>query len=215
MKWLEYIKSGGEEKEVLDQDYSSTEWEKNSSNCTVNLSQQEQEAIKNGIEADVQFTNIVMDLPAMGDHEIDRQKDREENDLNGPKNFAFLEEENKPKPFVDISNEEMKKISSIAREIVGDKLSEIKKYYNDDFGYFIEITLDQNDKDAFETWFSIIDRIETLNMDAKVIVNWTRENILDDNELTQKMIDAMLRLDIAPKRNDRFNAAEEAYQGGF
>lgn len=215
MDWLEHIKLGGEGNEVLDQDISSIKWQRSSSDRTLNFSQQEQEAFEKGIEASVHSTSLVRNMPVMGDLEIEKQKNREENNLNALRSFVVSEEKNEINAFENISDAEMNLISSLAREIAGDKFSGLKKYYNDDYGYIIEITLEQNDKDAFKTWFKIIDRVEPLNMDAKVMVNWTQGNILNDSDLTQKMIDAMLRLDIAPKRNDRFKASKEAYEGGF
>lgn len=212
MDWLEHIKSGGDEENGSDNDCSSVKWRRSSNDHTAKLSQQEQEALKKVM--DVNSSRLVSS-PIMSDLEIEMQKYREENDSSALESPMVSEEIDGIKEFEDVSDEEMNIISSIAREIAGGKILEIKKHYNDDFGYIIEITLDQNDKDAFDTWFSILDRIETLEMDSKVIVNWTQKNILDDNKLTQKMIDAMLRLDIAPKRNDRFNAAKEAYEGGF
>lgn len=110
--------------------------------------------------------------------------------------------------------DEMKEgILSIANEVSHNKVENIRQYYDNDFGFTIEIRVNQNDKEAFETWFHLIDELKPLGLESLVTVDWTGENVLTEDELVHKTVDVMLKLGIGPKRTDRFSAVEELEEG--
>jgi hypothetical protein len=104
-------------------------------------------------------------------------------------------------------------ISEIAREISQNRVERINQYYDEDFGFTIEIVVNQTDKDAFETWLHLIDEIKTLELGIIIAVDWTGENVLSEDELVHKTVDVMLKLGIGPQRTDRFSAVEELEEG--
>jgi hypothetical protein len=89
----------------------------------------------------------------------------------------------------------------------------LRQYYDNDFGFTIEIRVNQNDKEAFETWFHLIDELKPLAFGSLVTVDWSGENVLTEDELVHKTVDVMLKLGIGPKRTDRFSAVEELEEG--
>ena len=105
------------------------------------------------------------------------------------------------------------RISEIANEITRNKIENIRQYYDDDFGFTIEITVNQNDKEAFETWLRLIAELKHLGFKSLVTVDWTGRNILSEDELVHKTVDVMLKLGIGPQRTDRFSAVEELKEG--
>ena len=109
--------------------------------------------------------------------------------------------------------EMMELISEIAKEISQNKVENIRQYYDNDFGFTIEIVVNQSDKEAFETWFHLIDELKPLAFGSLVTVDWTGENVLTEDELVHKTVDVMLKLGIGPKRTDRFSAVEELKEG--
>ena len=109
--------------------------------------------------------------------------------------------------------ERIELISEIAKEISQNKMENIRQYYDDDFGFTIEITVNQNDKEAFETWLRLIAELKHLGFKSLVTVDWTGRNILSEDELVHKTVDVMLKLGIGPQRTDRFSAVEELKEG--
>ena len=104
-------------------------------------------------------------------------------------------------------------ISEIAREISQNRVENIRQYYDDDFGFTVEIVVNQTDKDAFETWFHLIDEVKSLGLEVLMSVDWTEENVLTEDELVHKAVEVMLRSGVGPKRTDRFSAVEELEEG--
>ena len=104
-------------------------------------------------------------------------------------------------------------ISEIAREISQNRVERISQYYDEDFGFTIEIVVNQTDKDAFETWLCLIDEVKSLGLEVLVSVDWTGENVLTEDELVHKAVEVMLRSGVGPKRTDRFSAVEELKEG--
>ncbi len=104
-------------------------------------------------------------------------------------------------------------ISEIAREISQNRVEGISHYYDDDFGFVVEIVVNQTDKEAFETWLRLIEELKPLGLESLVTVDWTGENVLSKDELVHKTVDVMLKLGIGPQRTDRFSAAEELEEG--
>ena len=110
--------------------------------------------------------------------------------------------------------DEMKEgILSIANEVSHNKVENIRQYYDNDFGFTIEIRVNQNDKEAFETWFHLIDELKPLGLESLVTVDWTGGNILSEEEFVHKAVEAMLKSGVGPKRTDRFSAIEELEEG--
>ncbi|RLG35130.1 hypothetical protein DRN97_00690 [Methanosarcinales archaeon] len=104
-------------------------------------------------------------------------------------------------------------ISEIASEISQNRVERISWFYDEDFGFTIEIVVNQTDKDAFETWFHLIDEIRPLELGIIIAVDWTGEDVLTEDELVHKTVDVMLKLGIGPQRTDRFSAVKEIEEG--
>ena len=109
--------------------------------------------------------------------------------------------------------EMMELILEIAKEISQNKVENIRQSYDGDFGFAIEITVNQNDKDAFETWLRLIEEINPLEFGITLSVNWTGGNILSEEEFVHKAVEVMLKSGVGPKRTDRFRAVEELEEG--
>ena len=110
--------------------------------------------------------------------------------------------------------DEMKEgILSIANEVSHNKVENIRQYYDNDFGFTIEIRVNQNDKEAFETWLCLIDELKPLGLESLVTVDWTGGNILSEEEFVHKAVELMLKSGVGPKRTDRFSAVEELEEG--
>ena len=110
--------------------------------------------------------------------------------------------------------DEMKEgILSIANEVSHNKVENIRQYYDNDFGFTIEIRVNQNDKEAFEMWFHLIDELKPLGLESLVTVDWTGGNILSEEEFVHKAVELMLKSSVGPKRTDRFSAVEELEEG--
>jgi hypothetical protein len=104
-------------------------------------------------------------------------------------------------------------ISEIAREISQNRVERISQYYDEDFGFTIQIVVNQTDEDAFETWLHLIDEIKTLELGVIIAVDWTGENVLSEDELVHRTVDVMLKLGIGPQRTDKFSAVGELEEG--
>ena len=107
----------------------------------------------------------------------------------------------------------MELISGVASEISQNRVERISWFYDEDFGFTIEIVVNQTDKDAFETWLRLIDEIKPSESGIIIAVDWTGENVLSEDELVHKTVDVMLKLGIGPQRTDRFSAAKEIEEG--
>ncbi|MGB2843060.1 MAG: hypothetical protein WBC40_11410 [Halobacteriota archaeon] len=110
-------------------------------------------------------------------------------------------------------SDEIELITEIAREISQNTIERVSQYYDDDFGFIVEILVNQADKDAFETWLRLIDEVKSLGLEVLVSVDWTGENVLTEDELVHKAVEVMLRSGVGPKRTDRFSAVEELKEG--
>ncbi len=104
-------------------------------------------------------------------------------------------------------------ITEIAREISQNRVERISHYYDDDFGFIVEIVVNQTDKEAFETWLRLIEELKPLGLESLVAVDWTGENVLSKDVLVHRTVDVMLKLGIEPQRTDRFSAVEELEEG--
>jgi|GEM_PF-3137710 len=100
-------------------------------------------------------------------------------------------------------------ISEISREISQNRVEGISHYYDDDFGFVVEIIVNQTDKEAFETWIRLIEEIKPLELGIIIAVDWRGENTLSENELVHKSVEVMLKSGVGPKRTGRFSAVEE------
>lgn len=104
-------------------------------------------------------------------------------------------------------------ISERANDISQNNVKSIRQYYDEDFGFAIEVTVNQSDKEAFETWFRLIEAIKPLELGILIAVDWTGDNFLSEDELVHKTVDVMLKLGIGPQRTDRFSAVEGIKEG--
>jgi len=107
----------------------------------------------------------------------------------------------------DFMGELVEQIRSIAEEISQNKVRDIRLNYDEDYGIIVEVVLDQNDKEAFETWLRLIEEVRPKGF--VLSVDWTGENILSEEALTQYAVEVMLRSGVGPIRKDKFSAVEE------
>jgi hypothetical protein len=110
-------------------------------------------------------------------------------------------------------SDEIELITEIANEVSQNKVEDVRQYYDEDFGFIIEILVNQTDKDAFATWLRLIEEMKPLSLESLVTVDWTEETVLSEDELVHKTVDVMLKLGIGPQRTDRFSAVEELEEG--
>lgn len=104
-------------------------------------------------------------------------------------------------------------ISEVASEISQNRVERISWFYDEDFGFTIEIVVNQTDKDAFETWLRLIDEIKPSELGIIIAVDWTGENVLSEDELVHKTVDVMLKLGIGPKLTERLDVKKELEEG--
>ena len=100
-------------------------------------------------------------------------------------------------------------ISEIARDISQNRVEKISHYYDDDFGFIVEIIVNQTDKEAFETWLRLIDEVKTLGLEVLVSVDWTGENVLSEDEFVHKAVEVMLRSGVKPKLTEKLDVEKE------
>jgi len=104
-------------------------------------------------------------------------------------------------------NKIVEQIRSIAEEISQNKVRDIRQKYDDDYGRIVEVVLDQNDKEAFETWLRLIEEVRPKGI--VLSVDWTGENILSEEAFVQYAVEVMLRSGVGPIRKDKFSAVKE------
>ncbi|RLE69750.1 MAG: hypothetical protein DRJ45_06290 [Thermoprotei archaeon] len=105
-------------------------------------------------------------------------------------------------------NEIIEKIHSIAEEISQNNVRDVRLNYDKDYGFIVEVVLNQNDKSAFETWLRLI---EVIGKERGIVlsVDWTGENILSEEAFVQYAVEVMLRSGVGPIRKDKFSAVKE------
>ena len=108
---------------------------------------------------------------------------------------------------MSVMREVVEQIRSIAEEISQNKVRGIRLKNDEDYGTIIEVVLDQNDKEAFETWFRLIEKVRPKGF--VLSVDWTGENILSEGALAQYAVEVMLRSGVGPIRKDKFSAVRE------
>jgi len=104
-------------------------------------------------------------------------------------------------------SEIVEQIRSIAEEISQNKVRDVRLNYDEDYGTIIEVVLDQNDKEAFETWLRLIEKVRPKGF--VLSVDWTGENILSEEAFVQYAVEVMLRSGVEPIRKDKFSAVKE------
>jgi len=104
------------------------------------------------------------------------------------------------------------KIRSIAEEISQNNVRDVRLNYDEDYGFIVEVVLDQNDREAFETWLRLI---EVVGKERGIVlsVDWTGENILSESAFVQYAVEVMLRSGVGPIRKDKFSAVKEVGGG--
>jgi len=107
----------------------------------------------------------------------------------------------------DCMSEIVEQIRSIAEEISQNKVRDVRLNYDEDYGTIIEVVLDQNDKEAFETWLRLIEKVRPKGF--VLSVDWTGENILSEEAFVQYAVEVMLRSGVEPIRKDKFSAVKE------
>ena len=101
----------------------------------------------------------------------------------------------------------VEQIRSIAEEISRNKVRDVRLNYDEDCGFVVEVVLDQNDKEAFETWLHLIEKVRPKGF--VLSVDWTGENILSESAFVQYAVEVMLRSGVGPIRKDKFSAVKE------
>jgi len=103
--------------------------------------------------------------------------------------------------------EVVEQIRSIAEEISRNKVRDIRLKNDEDYGFIVEVVLNQNDKSAFETWLRLIEEVRPKGF--VLSVDWTGENILSESAFVQYAVEVMLRSGVSPIRKDKFSAVKE------
>jgi len=101
----------------------------------------------------------------------------------------------------------VEQIRSIAEEISQNNVRDIRLDYDEDYGFVVEVVLNQNDKSAFETWLRLIEEVRPKGI--VLSVDWTGENILSEEAFVQYAVEVMLRSGVGPIRKDKFSAVRE------
>ena len=104
-------------------------------------------------------------------------------------------------------NEIIEKIHSIAEEISQNNVRDVRLNYDKDYGFIVEVVLDQNDREAFETWLRLIEEVRPKGI--VLSVDWTGENILSESAFVRYAVEVMLRSGVGPIRKDKFSAVRE------
>ena len=81
--------------------------------------------------------------------------------------------------FMSRVGEVVEQIRSIAEEISRNKVRDIRLKNDEDYGFIVEVVLNQNDKEAFETWLRLIEEVRPKGI--VLSVDWTGENILSED----------------------------------
>jgi len=106
-------------------------------------------------------------------------------------------------------DEIIEKIRSLAEEISQNKVKDVWQKYDEDYGRIVEVVLDQNDKEAFETWLRLIEEVRPKELGIVLSVDWTGENILSEEAFVRCAVEVMLRSGVGPTRKDKFSAVRE------
>jgi len=106
-------------------------------------------------------------------------------------------------------NKIVEQIRSIAEEISQNNVRDVRLKNDKDYGTIIEVVLNQNDKEAFETWLRLIEEVRPKERGIVLSVDWTGENILSEEAFVQYAVEVMLRSGVGPIRKDKFSAVEE------
>ncbi|RZN43495.1 MAG: hypothetical protein EFT35_01165 [Methanophagales archaeon ANME-1-THS] len=199
VKWLERIKSKNRERPI-DADFV-IEMDGWSRNNVMQLMEHPFASSEIEIDGEIYSKDFEDGLQSLGDHtllgaipEVERAVSIE-------------------KMRVERLDEVVELISERAREVSQNRVEKISHYYDADFGFTIEVVVNQTDKEAFETWLQLIDELKSLGFDVLVTVDWTGGNMLSEDELVHKMVDVMLKSGVGPKRTDRFSAVKELKEG--
>ncbi len=106
-------------------------------------------------------------------------------------------------------DEVIERIRSIAEEISQNNVRDVRLNYDEDYGFIVEVVLNQNDKEAFETWLRLIEEVRPKELGIVLSVDWTGENILSESAFVQYAVEVMLRSGVGPIRKDKFSAVKE------
>ena len=110
-------------------------------------------------------------------------------------------------------DEVIERIRSIAEEISQNNVRDVRLNYDEDYGFIVEVVLNQNDKSAFETWLRLIEEVRPKERGIVLSVDWTGENILSESAFVQYAVEVMLRSGVGPIRKDKFSAVKEVEEG--
>lgn len=199
VRWLEKIKSEKRER-AIDADFliETDGWGRDD---VTRLKEYPFASPEIGIGGDIYSKDFEEDLPFLGSHTLLEAIPKVEGSVSVEKMRG------------ERLDEMIELISEIASEISQNRVEGVSQYYDDDFGFVVEIIVNQSDKDAFETWLRLIEELKPLGLESLVTVDWTGENVLSKDELVHKTVDVMLKLGIGPQRTDRFSAAAELEEG--
>ena len=115
--------------------------------------------------------------------------------------------------FMSGVREVVEQIRSIAEEISQNNVRDVRLNYDEDYGFIVEVVLNQNDKSAFETWLRLIEEVRPKERGIVLSVDWTGENILSESAFVQYAVEVMLRSGVGPIRKDKFSAVKEVEEG--
>lgn len=110
-------------------------------------------------------------------------------------------------------DEVIERIRSIAEEISQNNVRDVRLNYDEDYGFIVEVVLNQNDKSAFETWLRLIEEVRPKERGIVLSVDWTGENILSEEAFVRYAVEVMLRSGVGPIRKDKFSAVKEVEEG--
>lgn len=110
-------------------------------------------------------------------------------------------------------DEVIERIRSIAEEISQNNVRDVRLDYDKDYGRIVEVVLNQNDKEAFETWLRLIEEVRPKELGIVLSVDWTGENILSEEAFVRYAVEVMLRSGVGPIRKDKFSAVKEVEEG--
>jgi len=110
-------------------------------------------------------------------------------------------------------DEVIERIRYIAEEISQNNVRDVRLNYDEDYGFIVEVVLNQNDKSAFETWLRLIEEVRPKERGIVLSVDWTGENILSEEAFVQYAVEVMLRSGVGPIRKDKFSAVKEVEEG--
>ena len=110
-------------------------------------------------------------------------------------------------------DEVIERIRSIAEEISQNNVRDVRLDYDEDYGFIVEVVLNQNDKSAFETWLRLIEEVRPKERGIVLSVDWTGENILSEEAFVRYAVEVMLRSGVGPIRKDKFSAVKEVEEG--